>query len=282
MLSSTDKWTVVGEWTGAQTDCAKWLNGLGVGARYDGTYSTSQGGSSQVGSCDGKFVGTVDGLSDDDKTNLRQLIEAQLDAYEAHTGWIFWTWKTESAPEWDMRNLTAAGVFPQPLTDRQCEYSPILIDIHIPTAILFPLILPLLFCLLLLSQPLFGSPALLTFPNLGTFRAHKLMFCASDRPQPMWLINPLVPTPNEVKGAEDNATPLEAWLGVASGVAWTLAKAHPIKMLHSPRLFLLSSSPQSGLGFGPDFFVSFYFWSIDLYSIGLSVLWITSIGYHDS
>ena len=117
-LASTDKWTIVGEWTGAQTDCAQWLNGLGVGARYDGTYP----GSTQVGSCDGKYQGTVDGLSDDDKKNLRSLIEAQLDAYEAHTGWIFWTWKTESAPEWHLQNLTAAGLFPQPLSDRQCEF----------------------------------------------------------------------------------------------------------------------------------------------------------------
>jgi glucan 1,3-beta-glucosidase len=120
-LSSTDKWTIVGEWTGAQTDCAKWLNGLGVGARYDGTYKA---GTPVTGSCDGKYVGTVDALSSDDKKNLRSFIEAQLDSYEAHTGWIWWTWKTESAPEWDLRNLTAAGLFPQPLNDRQCKFSP--------------------------------------------------------------------------------------------------------------------------------------------------------------
>ncbi|KAI4155659.1 MAG: hypothetical protein LQ340_000848 [Diploschistes diacapsis] len=119
-LASTDKWTIVGEWTGAQTDCAMWLNGLGVGARYDGTYP----GSSQVGSCDGKYQGTVDALSDDDKKNLRSLIEAQLDSYSAHTGWIWWTWKTESAPEWHLQNLTAAGLFPQPISDRQCKLSP--------------------------------------------------------------------------------------------------------------------------------------------------------------
>ena len=123
LLSSTDKWTIVGEWTGAQTDCAKWLNGLGVGARYDGTF-TNDGGSSQVGSCDGKYTGTVDGLSNDDKKNIRSFIEAQLDAYEAHTGWIFWTWKTESAPEWDLQQLTAGGLFPQPLSDRQCKLLP--------------------------------------------------------------------------------------------------------------------------------------------------------------
>ena len=116
-LASTDKWTIVGEWTGAQTDCAKWLNGLGKGARYDGTLS----GSSYVGSCDGKYTGTVAGLSSDDKKNIRSFIEAQLDAYEAHTGWVFWTWKTESSPEWDMQALLAGGLFPQPLSNRQCK-----------------------------------------------------------------------------------------------------------------------------------------------------------------
>ena len=81
-VRGTDKWTVVGEWTGAQTDCAKWLNGRGKGARYDGTFP----GSRKVGSCEGKFVGSVQGLSGDDKGNLGHFIEAQLDAYEQHTG----------------------------------------------------------------------------------------------------------------------------------------------------------------------------------------------------
>lgn len=114
-LAGTDKWVVVGEWAGAQTDCAKWLNGLGKGARYDGTFPDSY----RVGSCDGKYTGTVAGLSKDDKDNLSTFIEAQLDAYERHTGWFFWTWKTESAPEWHMKDLLAAGIFPQPLTSRK-------------------------------------------------------------------------------------------------------------------------------------------------------------------
>ena len=116
-LAQTDKWTVVGEWTGAQTDCARWLNGLGKGARYDGTFP----GSSYVGSCDGKFTGTVANLSADDKKNLRSYVEAQMDAYEQHTGWIFWNWKTESAPEWNMQDLIQGGLIPQPFTDRQCK-----------------------------------------------------------------------------------------------------------------------------------------------------------------
>jgi glucan 1,3-beta-glucosidase len=126
-VAGTDKWLIVGEWTGAQTDCARWLNGLGKGARYDGTYPES----SYQGDCQTKNQGTVDGLLDVDKTNLAYYVEAQLDAYEMHTGWIFWTWKTESAPEWHFQNLTRAGLIPQPLTSRnfppQCQTSTCLV-----------------------------------------------------------------------------------------------------------------------------------------------------------
>ncbi|KAK6583422.1 hypothetical protein PZA11_004498 [Diplocarpon coronariae] len=115
-VKNTDKWTVVGEWTGAQTDCAKWLNGLGKGARYDGTLAGNTG---YHGSCQTKYEGTVDGLLAVDKVNMEYYVEAQLDAYEQHAGWIFWAWKTESAPEWDFRNLTRAGIIPQPLTSRK-------------------------------------------------------------------------------------------------------------------------------------------------------------------
>jgi len=114
-MASTGKNTISGEWTGGITDCAKWLNGKDKGARYDGTLS----GSSYVGSCAGKSTGSVAALSSDDKNNVGRFIEAQLDAYEKAAGWIFWTWKTEGAPEWDMQDLLANGLFPQPLTSRK-------------------------------------------------------------------------------------------------------------------------------------------------------------------
>lgn len=118
-LKATDKWTIVGEWTGAMTDCTKWLNGRGLGARYDGSYQGTTG-ATKVGSCDGnKYSGTVAGMSADEKTQTRRFIEAQMDAYEARSGWMFWTWRTESSPEWDMRALIEGGVFPQPLTERK-------------------------------------------------------------------------------------------------------------------------------------------------------------------
>ncbi|KAI9847672.1 MAG: exo-1,3-beta-glucanase [Sclerophora amabilis] len=121
-LGSSDKWTIVGEWTAGQTDCAKWLNGLGKGARYDGSYEDSE----YVGDCFGKNQGSVSNMPKADKDNLRHYVEAQLDAYEQGSGWIFWTWKTESAPEWHMKELLEEGLFPQPLTSRkyrnQCGY----------------------------------------------------------------------------------------------------------------------------------------------------------------
>jgi glucan 1,3-beta-glucosidase len=77
---------------------AQWLNGRGIGARYDGTYNKGGQGSSYIGSCDGKYTGSVKGLSDADRSNIKRYIEAQFVAFEKADGWIFWTWKTESAP----------------------------------------------------------------------------------------------------------------------------------------------------------------------------------------
>lgn len=110
----SDKWVVVGEWTGAMTDCASALNGYGIGARYDGTYP----GSSYVGSC--ATINFLEQWSQQLKDDTRRYIEAQLDTFEQKTnGWIFWTMKTEGSPEWDAFRLIDAGIFPQPLNDRK-------------------------------------------------------------------------------------------------------------------------------------------------------------------
>ncbi|KAH0005087.1 glycoside hydrolase, partial [Aureobasidium melanogenum] len=117
-MATNNKWTISGEWTGAMSDCTKWLNGRGVGARYDGTYNYNGQSSSYIGSCDGKYTGTVAGLDATYRDNIGKFIEAQLDGYEKAAGWIFWTWKTESSPEWDMQELLQNGVFPNPVTNR--------------------------------------------------------------------------------------------------------------------------------------------------------------------
>lgn len=83
--SYADKWTFVGEWSGAMTDCAAALNGYGKGARYDGTFPDSW----FVGSCEGKNF--IEQWSQQMKDDTRGYIETQIEAFEAKTqGWIFW------------------------------------------------------------------------------------------------------------------------------------------------------------------------------------------------
>lgn len=114
-IEGSDKPVVVGEWSGAVTDCTKHLNGKGVSTRYQGEYANNV----KYGDCANTTQGSVADLSDQERTDTRRFIEAQLDAYEGKNGWLFWTWKTEGAPGWDMQDLLANGVFPSPLTDRQ-------------------------------------------------------------------------------------------------------------------------------------------------------------------
>jgi aryl-phospho-beta-D-glucosidase BglC (GH1 family) len=113
-LSTFDLWLIVGEWTPAATDCAKYLNGRGVGSRYDGSYP----GSTRVGSCTG-LTGQASTFSQSYKTFLRQYWEAQTITYEKAQGWIQWTWKAEDADEWTYQAGLANGWIPQNPTDRQ-------------------------------------------------------------------------------------------------------------------------------------------------------------------
>ncbi len=66
--ADSNLFTIIGEWSTAATDCAMWLNGRGVGSRWDGTW---QSGQPTFGSCDG-WTGNMSTFSDDYKTFLRQ------------------------------------------------------------------------------------------------------------------------------------------------------------------------------------------------------------------
>lgn len=107
-------WVVNGEWTAALTDCAPWLNGVGVAYRFDGSYP----GSWYLGSCQGKQ--DISTWSPQDKEQSRRFVELQLDAFEfgKNAGWAFWCFKTENTLEWDFKRLVNAQIIPQPLTDR--------------------------------------------------------------------------------------------------------------------------------------------------------------------
>ena len=111
-----DKFLICGEWSAAMTDCAPGLNGWGIGARYDGTYSTqnpdgSYASSNYVGSCGS--INFIDQWTQYNKDTTRNYIKAQLDVFEKQIqGWFFWNFKTEASAEWDLFRLIDAGVWP--------------------------------------------------------------------------------------------------------------------------------------------------------------------------
>lgn len=111
-----DKFVICGEFTAAMTDCAPALNGYGIGARYDGTYSKrnadgSYDSSNYVGSCGS--INFIDQWSEYNKTSTTNYIKAQLDTFESMIqGWIFWNFKTETAAEWDLFRLLDNGIWP--------------------------------------------------------------------------------------------------------------------------------------------------------------------------
>ncbi|TBU33304.1 glycoside hydrolase [Dichomitus squalens] len=112
--AKSNLYTVSGEWSNAITDCAKWLNGRGVGARWDGTWQSNQ---PTFGSCDG-YTGNMSTFSDDYKNFLRKYFESQVAIGEAVQGWIFWTWKAENADDWSYQKGLEGGWIPQDPTDR--------------------------------------------------------------------------------------------------------------------------------------------------------------------
>lgn len=99
--------SIVGEFSGALTDCTKYINGVGRGARYDGTFSST----TPVGSCEGheNFTTWTQKAIDD----TRRYIEVQMQTYQQNSkGWIFWCFKTENTIEWDFRKASDLGLIP--------------------------------------------------------------------------------------------------------------------------------------------------------------------------
>ncbi|KAL1649897.1 glucan exo-1,3-beta-glucosidase, partial [Diplodia intermedia] len=92
-------------------------NGYGIGARYDGTYSKKNAdgsftSSTPHGTC--ATINWIDQWSEQNKTDTRNYINAQLDVFEQKAqGWFWWNFKTEAAAEWDLFRLIDAGVFPK-------------------------------------------------------------------------------------------------------------------------------------------------------------------------
>jgi glucan 1,3-beta-glucosidase len=94
--------TMVGEWSQADTDCASYLNGVGNGARWIGTFAQTKPECPTLDSQCSCDLANSDAstFTSDFKQFLLTWAEAQMFAFEKSWGWFYWTWKTESAPLW--------------------------------------------------------------------------------------------------------------------------------------------------------------------------------------
>ena len=78
--------TAAGEFSMATNDCGLYVNGVGLGTRYEGTF---QGGpTTATGSC--AQWDKWEAYSADTKDQLKQFVSASMDALQ---NWFFWTWK---------------------------------------------------------------------------------------------------------------------------------------------------------------------------------------------
>lgn len=100
-----------GEYSLAVNDCGLWLNNIGVGSRYDGTYPTANAPDTKtypmVGSCDPwKDYRT---WTTDMKNSIADLAATSQDAMQNS---FFWTWKIS-------RSIRTPDIKPNPMWDYQ-------------------------------------------------------------------------------------------------------------------------------------------------------------------
>lgn len=143
MLQSQDKSTgfgptLCGEWSQADTDCAQYLNNVGVGSRWEGNLNMAMGlggGSTQSvlsPACPTKnnpqcqcapANADPSSYSSDYKQWLLMFAEAQMHSFEQGWGWFYWTWQTESAAQWSYKSGMANGILPKLAYQRDFDCS---------------------------------------------------------------------------------------------------------------------------------------------------------------
>lgn len=120
--------TMCGEWSQADTDCAQYLNNVGIGSRWQGTLNTGNAttqvlspqcptNNSPACSCDGANADPSK-YSAAYKDWMMKFAFAQMESFEAGWGWFYWTWKTEAATQWSWMLGAKAGILPKTVYDR--------------------------------------------------------------------------------------------------------------------------------------------------------------------
>ncbi|GAP87096.1 putative beta-glucosidase 6 [Rosellinia necatrix] len=124
--------TMFAEWSQADTDCAEHLTNVGWGNRWTGTYDPgAYDPAARSAAALTPMCPTTDGRCSCAGANaspgsygaaykefLLMFAEAQMTSFEKGYGWWYWTWDTESAPQWSYRQGLAAGILPAKAYDR--------------------------------------------------------------------------------------------------------------------------------------------------------------------
>lgn len=115
--------TVFAEWSQADTDCARFLTGVGWGNRWEGTYDSGDAATSVLEprcpagnrscSCASANEPDASRMSPAYRRFLQLFAEAQMHSFERGWGWWYWTWKTEAAPLWSYEAGLRAGILPR-------------------------------------------------------------------------------------------------------------------------------------------------------------------------
>lgn len=113
--------TIVAEWSQADTDCAQYLNNVGWGTRWEGTYDSGNTSTEVLSpdcptqnsqcSCTNANADPSQ-YSSTYKQFLQMFAEAQMASFETGWGWFYWTWVTEEATQWSYQLGLAAGILP--------------------------------------------------------------------------------------------------------------------------------------------------------------------------
>ncbi|KAI9290467.1 glycoside hydrolase, partial [Neoconidiobolus thromboides FSU 785] len=109
--------TICGEFSVASNDCGKWLNGINLGTRYEGTFPSS---TPVCDNCTCKGTQDYKNFSKNYKQFLLKFAEKQMDAFEQGSGWFFWNFKTEDHinPHWDYFVGLKEGWIPKDANNR--------------------------------------------------------------------------------------------------------------------------------------------------------------------
>ncbi|KAF9934735.1 hypothetical protein FBU30_000593 [Linnemannia zychae] len=121
MIKSTKAFgpTMVGEFSTAVNDCAKYLNGIGSGYRWDGTYNGAPP-KSPNSTCINQ--NNAASYTPEYKRFLSNYFMAQVEAFEQGAGWFFWNFKTEDNPLWSYFAGVDGGWIPKDINNRNSSF----------------------------------------------------------------------------------------------------------------------------------------------------------------